>query len=97
MEGWVMALLTRVHGVSLKIRTTRNAETTLAWADWLTEPGLPLQWSYEEVQNYRAQLLGGLKSRDIKAWHDVCVTLVSLPCKIGLTEASRVVYARKPG
>lgn len=50
MEGWVMALLTRIHG-----------------------------WSYEEVQNYRAQLLRGVKSRELKAWHDVCVVYARKP------------------
>ncbi|KAH7034208.1 S-adenosyl-L-methionine-dependent methyltransferase [Macrophomina phaseolina] len=50
MEGWVMALLTRVHG-----------------------------WSYEEVQNYRAQLLRGVKSREVKAWHNVCVVYARKP------------------
>ncbi|KAB2579464.1 Methyltransferase type 11 [Lasiodiplodia theobromae] len=50
MEGWVMALLTRIHG-----------------------------WSYEEVQNYRAQLLRGVKSKGVKAWHDVCVVYARKP------------------
>lgn len=50
MEGWVMALLTRVHG-----------------------------WSYEEVQNYRAQLLRGVKSKEVKAWHNVRVVYARKP------------------
>ncbi|KAL1652005.1 hypothetical protein SLS58_000128 [Diplodia intermedia] len=73
MEGWVMAVLTRIHGVSLSIQ--RSYVQGLLDAGLLTNMGAisSLQWSYQEVQNYRAQLLRGVKSNDVKAWHDVSV------------------------
>ncbi|OMP86261.1 Phosphoethanolamine N-methyltransferase 2, partial [Diplodia seriata] len=73
MEGWVMAVLTRIHGVSLSIQ--RSYMQGLLDAGLLTNMGImsSLQWSYQEVQNYRAQLLRGVKSNGVKAWHDVSV------------------------
>lgn len=86
LEGWTMALLTRVMGVSWNLGLTSMMAWLLCWL---------CQWTYDEVKAWNAKMRLTMKDRRYHVYQSLYVP-PSLPRIEQLMVDRSVVYARKP-
>ena len=86
LEGWTMALLTRVMGVSWYLGSDIIISLGLCWR---------CQWTYDEVKAWNAKMRLIMKDRRYHVYQSLYV-LPSLLRMERLMENRSVVYARKP-